>query len=357
MNPRVLIVDDDRERLALLSQVLADGFECTTVDTLDAAVQALGEGGWAAALVDYNLIPTGSGLEVLQAFRELSPVTLRILYSGHFSQGLRHDAVRLARAHDVLDARETGFAVRLRESLERLIANSPAPEPEAAGIPLSGRTALWCARSAVTLKFLAALRRAAECPGPVFLHGEPGTGKRLAASLLQEWRREWRERGGGPAAGESGPAVVLEAPPLRERRGDLPGLAQQSLERIAGRLGEPVKRLSPDALEELAGRAWIGNVRELQALLLRAWRRSGARGEITAADLPKDVEPGPSPSHYAKDAAQRDAVLRQLRVARSVLGAARLEGVTRPNYMRMMHRLGVIRADTLPAEESGEGGD
>ncbi|MGH7278292.1 MAG: sigma-54-dependent transcriptional regulator, partial [Candidatus Rokuibacteriota bacterium] len=61
--------------------------------------------------------------------------------------------------------------------------------------------------------------------------------------------------------------VVL--PPLRERREDIPALAEHFLARSAGRLGREL-RLSPEALERLLRYPWPGNVRELENAMERA---------------------------------------------------------------------------------------
>ena len=57
------------------------------------------------------------------------------------------------------------------------------------------------------------------------------------------------------------------------------------------------------------------------------------------------MQPGYRPSQWAKDEGQRDCLLLQLRLARSVSHAARLEGCSRANYIRLMRRLGIVRAD------------
>ncbi|HJL20124.1 MAG TPA: sigma 54-interacting transcriptional regulator [Sandaracinaceae bacterium LLY-WYZ-13_1] len=64
--------------------------------------------------------------------------------------------------------------------------------------------------------------------------------------------------------------VALEMPPLRERLADLPDLCEHLLLRIAEERGEPVKRMSPEALEALARHRWPGNVRELENVLRSA---------------------------------------------------------------------------------------
>ena len=59
-------------------------------------------------------------------------------------------------------------------------------------------------------------------------------------------------------------------PPLRDRRDDLPLLANQFLADLAGALGRRLPRLSDDALDALLGHDWPGNVRELRNVLERA---------------------------------------------------------------------------------------
>jgi two-component system, NtrC family, response regulator AtoC len=64
--------------------------------------------------------------------------------------------------------------------------------------------------------------------------------------------------------------VSLEMPPLRQRREDIPLLAEHIVRRLAVKYGWPHLALDPDAIPLLAGRPWPGNVRELQNVLSRA---------------------------------------------------------------------------------------
>lgn len=64
--------------------------------------------------------------------------------------------------------------------------------------------------------------------------------------------------------------IELPVPPLRERREDIPLIAEAILKRLASELGETLPSLSEDALETLAAHPFPGNVRELENILERA---------------------------------------------------------------------------------------
>ena len=78
--------------------------------------------------------------------------------------------------------------------------------------------------------------------------------------------------------------VRLQLPPLRERRADVPRLADNFLAIASRKLDAPAKRFSAPALQALRDYAWPGNVRELENV---CWRLAAlAPGEtITVADL------------------------------------------------------------------------
>jgi two-component system response regulator AtoC len=62
----------------------------------------------------------------------------------------------------------------------------------------------------------------------------------------------------------------LHIPPLRERREDVPVLADQCLAALCRRVGKTVAPLDRDALDALSAYPWPGNVRELENTLERA---------------------------------------------------------------------------------------
>ena len=63
---------------------------------------------------------------------------------------------------------------------------------------------------------------------------------------------------------------VLNLPPLRERKEDIPPLVQHFLLKYGAENGKPALELAPDALDLLVDYDWPGNVRELENVIERA---------------------------------------------------------------------------------------
>jgi len=78
--------------------------------------------------------------------------------------------------------------------------------------------------------------------------------------------------------------IEIQLPPLRERREDIPLLAEHFVQRISSELGKDVAGISADALKVLIAYDWPGNVRELENVIERAivTCRNGA---LEAADF------------------------------------------------------------------------
>ena len=84
--------------------------------------------------------------------------------------------------------------------------------------------------------------------------------------------------------------INIRVPPLRERKEDIPFLAEYFLTKSAEK-GIPKKTLTKRALEKLYDYPWPGNVRELQNEMERAVVLSGAETKLTADMLsPKIIE-------------------------------------------------------------------
>jgi transcriptional regulator with PAS, ATPase and Fis domain/pSer/pThr/pTyr-binding forkhead associated (FHA) protein len=143
-------------------------------------------------------------------------------------------------------------------------------------------------------------------------------------------------------------AISIETPPLRERREDIPLLAEHFMTRLAANGARRVRRISPGALRCLLRYDWPGNVRELENAIEHAIVL-GSTDEIRAEDLPESLLDG-APSATAESSrlhdAVRDAKARVIREAfrqarRSYTGAAHILGV-HPNYLhRLIRNLGI----------------
>jgi DNA-binding NtrC family response regulator len=82
-------------------------------------------------------------------------------------------------------------------------------------------------------------------------------------------------------------AGTIRVPALRERREEIPVLAQAFLESVG-----PDLRLAPEVFPLLEAYRWPGNVRELRNVIERAALLAG-EGQITRAEVPREVLEGP----------------------------------------------------------------
>ncbi len=83
--------------------------------------------------------------------------------------------------------------------------------------------------------------------------------------------------------------VRIELPPLRERRGDIPLLAEAFRREAARENEKPVKEITAEAMDKILAYRWPGNVRELRSAIETAVVL--CRGDkITPRDLPPEVQ-------------------------------------------------------------------
>jgi len=138
--------------------------------------------------------------------------------------------------------------------------------------------------------------------------------------------------------------IVVEIPPLRERKGDAALLAHAFVRRFCGEQGLAEKSLLPEAVEALEAHRWPGNVRELENVIKRAVIMSESRA-IRAADIGLNSANEPPAAlnlRQVREDAEKEAVLRVLgRVNGNLSKAAELLGVSRPTLYDLMHRFGL----------------
>ena len=139
--------------------------------------------------------------------------------------------------------------------------------------------------------------------------------------------------------------LSVNMPPLRERREDIPALADHFMQKHARKVKRTVTGISDDAGECLARYEWPGNVRELENAIERAIVL-GSTELILREDLPEAIaEAAPAGAaagdyHELVQQARRRIVLDSLdRAGGSITEAARLLGLHPNNLHRLIRTL------------------
>jgi DNA-binding NtrC family response regulator len=142
--------------------------------------------------------------------------------------------------------------------------------------------------------------------------------------------------------------VAITPPPLRERREDIPTLADFFLRKFASATRRSVNSISDSALAKLTSYDWPANVRELANAIERAVVL-GSGTTINVADLPADLaaESATTPAegvsyHEGVNAARKQLVVAALRkTAGNRAAAARLLGLKAKYFLRLTKSLGI----------------
>jgi DNA-binding NtrC family response regulator len=167
--------------------------------------------------------------------------------------------------------------------------------------------------------------------------------------------------------------VPIQVPPLRNRREDIPFLAQQFIQRFARKHGVRARGLSESSLAALTAHRWPGNVRELQNVIERAVILCGDSGILepehlglstTAADVsavPSLAAPRASGASSTQAASGEDLVplaeieKRHIFAALEKTGqnrthAAKLLGISVRTLRNKLSEYGVQAKEDGPAE-------
>jgi len=144
----------------------------------------------------------------------------------------------------------------------------------------------------------------------------------------------------------------IESPPLRDRREDIPTLAEHFIQASARRLRRQPPRLTESALRQLMTRDWPGNIRELENVIERAiilardgQLRFDPRPVAEAAPPPSASGPLPLLSRAAMEKRQRDVIVAALERSGGRVsgpgGAAELLGMKRSTLFSRLRVLGI----------------
>ncbi len=136
--------------------------------------------------------------------------------------------------------------------------------------------------------------------------------------------------------------VEIRVPPLRERLGDLPVLAQHVVRRAAEEMHRPPPVISKEALEALLAHDWPGNVRELDNALTRAVVL--ATGNVIRPEhLTLAARPTPQAAELPTlEELERRHVARVLEATQGHKSrAAQILGISRPRLNRLIEKYGL----------------
>jgi DNA-binding NtrC family response regulator len=173
--------------------------------------------------------------------------------------------------------------------------------------------------------------------------------------------------------------VTIEIPPLRERREDIPVLAETFARQAAERYGLPPRTLAPSALRGLVEYHWPGNVRELRNAVERSLILAEG-GEVTAKDLPGEVggaksskettatttivEPGALAVPFTSDFREDRREFERRYIARcleetggNVTRAAAILGMHRQSLQHKLRELGLARRYVTVGDEAQDNSD
>jgi DNA-binding NtrC family response regulator len=150
--------------------------------------------------------------------------------------------------------------------------------------------------------------------------------------------------------------IRLELPPLRDRKIDIPTLAQYFVDKYCERFARGNSRLTPEAVAELQSYDWPGNIRELQNVIERSVILAEGP-EIGSEHFPKDlIEPRVSVSSILEDNPTLDElekryILETLRVTgnNKVLTCERL-GISTTTLWRKLKEYGVTEKSMAEEE-------
>ena len=144
--------------------------------------------------------------------------------------------------------------------------------------------------------------------------------------------------------------VPLNIPPLRDRKQDIPFLANHFVHKLAPDTGSRVESITEAAIEKLMGYHWPGNVRELENVIERSLVMCSGT-QLDAADIRLETAPRPRvqsgdtpfvPEGMSLDQYEQEIIREALRRADGNKSqAARLLGLTRNALRYRLTQMGL----------------
>ena len=399
----ILVVDDNRSAADALARVLRkQGDRVSAVYDGETAIQRIQEQAPDLVLTDLKMEPVG-GMEVLAAARALRPPVEVIVFTAYGAVDVAVKAMRRG-ARDFLTKPVTVDQVSRRLDDLRAGEGGAAPRPaaEAPSAPVP-----FIAEAEASKRLLEEIQRAAGVPTPLWIEGEIGAGRGFTAEKVHELGSpeaplvlydvarggEWPTHGTAVLANvddlpddlqrqlhrrlqhvpdgvriiaTASPdgrrtvaegrlrsdlyyalaVLVIEVPPLRERREDIVPLLHKALDRFSRRYDRSRPELAESQARRLVSHAWPGNIRELFNLAERAVVMGASAFDLEVIDAPPagmpKLEPGFNLATYL-ESMERQILVEALRKTEGDRNqAGRLLGVERNTLRYKLNKYGLL---------------
>src|SRR5487761_2748059 len=308
MNPpaKILLVEDDAAIVTTLRRVLAgEGYEVAVEKAGDTGLARAQAGAFDVVITDLKL-PGLNGLELVRELHAARPRLPVLMMTAHGTTETAIEATQSG-AYDYL-LKPFEILELLKLVKQAVTASRLMSEPVQLGAAGPSRHAI-VGNSRAMQSLYKEIGRFAAKPVSVLIRGETGTGKELIARAIYQHS----DRAAAPFVAincaaipetlleselfgkETIPVdvrviaathrdleaaikqnqfredlyyrisvVVLNLPPLRERKEDIPDLVRFFLQKYAAEFSVDNPAIHPDAVEFLQAQPWPGNVRELE---------------------------------------------------------------------------------------------
>lgn len=181
VKPKILLIDDEvATRFGFVRYLSASGFDVIEAEDLLSADRLFSSQKFDSVILDINL-PDGSGLDLIEKFRQYSPEISIIIITGAGDIPLAVEAMRRGADNFLTKPVDMqGLEIFLKKSLEI----GALRKLHCTRQRLKKKEDIWFGESVIIKEVAALARIAAENNSPVLITGETGTGKGVLARWI-----------------------------------------------------------------------------------------------------------------------------------------------------------------------------